>query len=108
VTTPATDPWNAAVRIRWDGSFRIAPAIAADGAIRFGKMTVDGTTQPQGATSGNLWGCVPDAAVTGAGLPLSTPCTSGSPLAETVGPVPFPAGLIMKSFSADILLGDRN
>ncbi len=110
VTTPATDPWNAAVRIRWDGSFRIAPAITADGAIRFGKITVDGTTQPQGATSGNLWGCAPDLAVTGAGLPLATPCTPASapPLGETVSPAPFPASLIMKSFSADILLGDRN
>ena len=58
------------MRIRWDGSFRIAPAITADGAIRFGKMTVD-ATQPQGATSGNLWGCAPEAAMTGAGLPLS-------------------------------------
>ena len=42
------DPWNAAVRIRWDGSFRIAPAITADGAIRFGKMTVDGTIAAAG------------------------------------------------------------
>ena len=109
VTTTATDPWNAAVRIRWDGSFRIAPAITSDGAIRFGKMTVDGATQPQLATSGSLWGCAPDAVVTtGSGLPLSTPCTSASPLPESVGPVPFPAALVMKSFSADILLGDRN
>jgi hypothetical protein len=107
VTTPSTDPWNAAVRIRWDGNFRIAPAITADGAIRFGKMTVD-ATQPQTATSGNLWGCAPDAAVTGAGLPLTTPCTSASPLGEPVNPAPFAAALMMKTFSADILLGDRN
>ncbi len=47
---------------------------------------------------------------TGAGLPLSTPCTSASapPLGEAVGPAPFPASLMMKTFSADILLGDRN
>jgi len=108
-TTVATDPWNSAVRIRWDGSFRIAPAITADGAIRFGKMTVDAATQPQLATSGSLWGCAPDATVTGAGLPLTgSPCTSASPLAEGVSPAPFPAALVMKSFSADILLGDRN
>jgi hypothetical protein len=104
----ATDPWNSAVRIRWDGSFRIAPAITADGAIRFGKITVDGATQPQLATSGSLWGCAPDAVVTGSGLPLTTPCTSASPLAESVGPAPFPAALVVKTFSADILLGDRN
>lgn len=108
VTTPATDPWNAPVRIRWDGSFRIAPAITADGAIRFGKMTADAAVQPQGATSGNLWGCAAEAAITGAGLPLSTPCTSAAPLGETVSPAPFPATLVMKRFSADILLGDRN
>ena len=108
-TTPATDPWNTPVRIRWDGSFRIAPAITADGAIRFGKMTVDGAVQPQGATTGNLWGCAPDAVVTGAGLPLSTPCTAvGTPLpVDTVSPVPYPAALIVKTFSADILLGQR-
>jgi len=107
-STVPTDPWNSAIRIRWDGSFRIAPAITSDGAIRFGKMTVDGATQPQSATSGNLWGCAPDAVVTGSGLPLSTPCTSASPLAESVGPAPFPAALVVKNFSADILLGDRN
>ena len=107
-TTPATDPWNAAVRIRWDGSFRIAPAITSDGAIRFGKVTVDAALQPQSATSGNLWGCAPDAAVSGSGLPLTTACTSASPLAEPVNPTPFPAALTMKSLSADILLGDRN
>lgn len=107
-STVATDPWNSAVRIRWDGGFRIAPAITADGAIRFGKITVDSTVQPQLATSGNLWGCAPDAVVTGSGLPLSTPCTSASPLAETVSPAPYPAALTVRSFSADILLGDRN
>ncbi len=46
--------------------------------------------------------------MTGAGLPLTTPCTSASPLGEPVDPVPFPAALMTKSFSADILLGDRN
>ena len=108
-TTVATDPWNSAVRIRWDGSFRIAPAITADGAIRFGKMTVSGATQPQLATSGSLWGCAPDAAVTGAGLPLTaSPCTSSSPLPEAVSPASFPAALTMRNLSADILLGDRN
>lgn len=108
VTTPTTDPWNAPVRIRWDGSFRIAPAIAADGAIRFGKMTADAAVQPQLPTTGNLWGCAAEPAITGAGLPLSTPCTSSAPLTETVSPAPFPATLVMKRFSADILLGDRN
>ena len=69
------------MRIRWDGNFRIAPAITADGAIRFGKMTVDGAVQPQGATTGNLWGCAPEPASRGSGLPLSTPCTAvGAPL----------------------------
>lgn len=109
VTTPATDPWNAPVRIRWDGSFRVAPAITSDGAIRFGKISVD-ATQPQSATTGNLWGCAAQAAITGAGLPLATPCTSadGAPLGEPVGPAPFPAALVVKTLSADILLGDRN
>jgi hypothetical protein len=108
VTTPDTDPWNTPVRVRWDGSFRVAPAILADGAVRFGKMTVDGTTQPQLATTGNLWGCAAEAVMTGAGLPTGAPCTSASPLGEPVGPAPFPASLIFKRFSADILLGDRN
>ncbi len=108
VTTSDADPWNAPVRIRWDGSFRIAPAITADGAIRFGKMTVDGAVQPQGATTGNLWGCAAEATITGSGLPLATPCTAvGTPLGETVGPAPFPAALIVKNLSADILLGER-
>lgn len=108
VTTPSTDPWNMPVRVRWDGSFRVAPAILADGAVRFGKMTVDGATQPQLPTTGNLWGCVAEAVMTGSGLPTGTPCSSASPLGEPVGPAPFPATLIFKSFSADILLGDRN
>lgn len=109
VTTSDTDPWNAPVRLRWDGSFRIAPAITPDGSIRFGKITVDGAVRPQGATTGNLWGCAAEAAITGAGLPLATPCTAvGAPLAETVGPAPFPAALVVKTLSADILLGDRN
>ncbi len=71
-------------------------------------MTADAAVQPQGTTSGNLWGCAADAAVTGAGLPLSTPCTSSAPLGEPVSPAPFPATLVMKRFSADLLLGDRN
>lgn len=108
VTTPATDPWNMPVRVRWDGSFRVAPAIMRDGAIRFGKMTVDGVTQPQLAATGNLWGCVAETVMTGAGLPTGTPCTSASPLGEAVGPAPFAASLIFKRFSADILLGDVN
>ncbi len=50
-----------------------------------------------------------EVAITGAGLPLATPCTAvGAPLAETVGPAPFPAALVVKTLSADILLGDRN
>lgn len=108
VTTPDTDPWNMPVRVRWDGSFRVAPAILADGAVRFGKMTVDGATQPQLATTGNLWGCVAEAVMTGSGLPTGTACTSASPLGEPVGPAPFPASMIFKKLSADILLGDRN
>lgn len=110
VTPSPADPWNAPVRIRWDGSFRIAPAITADGSIRFGKISVDGAVQPQDATTGNLWGCATEDAITGAGLPLGTPCTSadGSPLiGETVSPAPFAAALEVKRFSADIVLGDR-
>ena len=67
-TTVSTDPWNSAVRIRWDGSFRIAPAITADGADPLREDDGGGGhAAPQLATSGSLWGCAPDAAVTGAG-----------------------------------------
>lgn len=108
VSTAPSDPWNVPIRLRWSGSFRIAPSITADGAVRMGKITVDSATQPQDATTGNLWGCAADGAVTGAGLPLSTPCTSSGPLVgEPVSPVPLPAALIVKSLSADVLLGDR-
>lgn len=109
-TASPADPWNAPVRLRWSGAFRIAPAITADGAIRFGKMTVDGTAQTQDPTTGNIWGCATEDAITGSGLPLGTPCTSadGSPLVgETVGPAPFAAALVVKRLSADIVLGDR-
>lgn len=110
VSPSSADPWNAPVRIRWAGSFRIAPAITADGSIRFGKISVDAAVQPQDATTGNLWGCATEDAITGAGLPLGTPCTSadGSPLVgETVSPAPFAAALSVKRLSADIVLGDR-
>lgn len=111
VSTATTDPWNAPVRIRWDGSFRVAPAIAADGAVRFGKISAEGQMQPQIATTGNLWGCAAQDRITGSGLPLlASPCTvaTGPPLGEAVGPAPFPAALVVKRLAADILLGDRN
>lgn len=110
VSASSADPWNTPVRIRWSGSFRIAPSIASDGAIRLGKISVDGATQPQQATTGNLWGCAAESVLTGAGLPVGTPCTSASPLvpSEPVSPAPFPASLVVKKLSADILLGDRN
>lgn len=107
-TANPADPWNSTVRIRWEGGFRIAPGITKDGAIRLGKITADGVTQRQSPTTGNIWGCAAETAITGAGLPTGTPCTSTSPLSEAVGPAPFPASLTVKSLSADVLLGDLN
>jgi hypothetical protein len=114
-TVPATLPTNAPVgyvpvRLDWNGKFRIAPAITADGAIRFGKIDGDSAVSPQPLTTGNIWACAPTAVLSGPTVPSPAPCTEQSapldPVMEDVGAAPFAAQFRFERFTADVLLGD--
>jgi hypothetical protein len=85
-TTPAAgDP---IVPISFDATFRISPAVDADGKLRFGVLSLPaGATQP--TTFARVSTCIQQAA--------SGPCSV----------VRFPARLSMNQLNAEVLLGDQ-
>ena len=84
-TPPSGDP---IVPISFDATFRVSPAIDADGKLRFGVLSLPaGATQP--TTFARVSTCIQQAA--------TGPCTV----------VRFPARLAMSQLNAEVLLGDQ-
>ncbi len=108
-TASATSPWPSVVRLSWNGTFRVAPAITPTGTLRFGTMRVDATAQPQAQTTGNIWACAPQAALRGPTVPAGAPCQEESapltPVMEPVAAAPFTAQFSIRSLTADVALG---
>jgi hypothetical protein len=71
--------------IRFSGTFRMSPAVTADGKIRFGRITVDDTLTPQLSTFSYVRSCVN---------------------VLTCDAQQFPARLKLKRMTAEVLLGD--
>jgi hypothetical protein len=85
---PAPPLGDPLVPISFDATFRISPAIDADGKLRLGILTLPtGGTQP--TTFGRISTCIQQA--------TSGPCTV----------VRFPARLAVSQLNAEILLGDQ-
>lgn len=85
-TTPLVDnSLSAPMPVRFDGSFRMSPAITSDGKVRFGEIDVDDATTPQASTFAYVRSCT-----------SSPDCT----------PEQFPARLKLKKLTAEVLLGD--
>jgi hypothetical protein len=85
-TTPVVDNSTApAMPVRFSGTFRMSPAITADGKIRFGRIVVDDAVTPQLSTFSYIRSCV-DVVTCNAQL--------------------FPARLKLKKLTAEVLLGD--
>jgi hypothetical protein len=87
-TTPAVDnSLSPPMPLRFDGRFRMSPAITADGKVRFGEISIDDATTPQASTFAYVRSCT-----------SSPDCT----------PQQFPARLKLKKLTAEVLLGDIN
>ena len=90
--TPAISPpvVNSAappMPVRFSGEFETSPAITADGRVRFGKITIDDTVAPQLSTFAYVRACTD---------------------AVTCNPQMFPARLMLKKLTAEVLLGDTS
>jgi hypothetical protein len=84
--TPVVDNTPAPpMPVRLQGKFLISPAITSDGKMRFGKIVVDDAVTPQTSTFAFVRACT--------GI-------------VTCDPQQFPARLKVKTFTADVLLGD--
>lgn len=99
------------IRVEWNGSFRVAPAITPDGALRFGKIVADNAVTGQPATTGNLWSCAPTALVgSQPAVPAGATCTEQSaplvPPMEEMTATPFATQFQFKTFYAEVLLGN--
>lgn len=113
---PATLPDTAPLpyqptRVDWQGSFRVAPAITADGALRFGKIVADNATSTQPTTTGNLWTCAPTSLVgSQPTIPAGSTCTEQSaplvPPMEEMTATPLATQFQFKTFYAEVLLGN--
>lgn len=98
-------------RVAWQGAFRVAPSITADGALRFGKIVADHDTTAQPASTGNLWTCAPTALVgSQPAVPVGSTCAEQSapfvPPMEEMTATPLAAQFQFKHFYADVLLGN--
>jgi hypothetical protein len=71
--------------VRFSGKMSISPSITADGKMRFGKITIDDSVEPQLTTFAFVRSCTDPAGT----------CTPGS----------FPARLKFKKLTAEVLLG---
>ncbi len=76
-----------------------------------GRVVVDAAVTAQPETTGNLWACVPTAALTGPSAPTGlAPCAEVTaplvPPIEPVSPAPFPVQLRFGKLNAEVLLGD--
>jgi hypothetical protein len=83
-STPTDDP---VVPISFDATFRISPAIDADGKLRLGVLSLP-ANQPQPTTFARISTCIKQ---------TTNPCTV----------VRFPARLAMSQLNAEILVGDQ-
>jgi hypothetical protein len=84
-SSPAGDP---VVPISFDATFRISPAVDADGKLRLGILSLP-PNQPQPTTFARISTCIKQVA--------ADPCTV----------VRFPARLAMSQLDAEILVGDQ-
>jgi hypothetical protein len=84
----------------FDGSFRISPAITADGRIRLGVMdVVDQPATPQASTFAFLNTCTAASGV------LLTDAAPASPFCTAPDLMAFPARLTPHKLSAELLIG---
>jgi hypothetical protein len=84
--TPTVDNTSAPpMPMRFEGTFRMSPAITADGKLRFGRITVDDAVTPQISTFSYIRSCT---------------------VAVTCDAKQFPARLKVKKLTAEVLLGD--
>jgi hypothetical protein len=106
--TPAGSSWTLPVDagamppipFSFDGSFRISPAITADGRIRLGVMdVVDQPATPQASTFAFLNTCT-----AGSGV-LLTDAAPASPFCPAPDLKAFPARLTPRKLSAELLIG---
>jgi hypothetical protein len=85
-TGPLYDvPADPPIPVRYDGTFRMSPAITPDGKVRFGRMTIDDTVTAQTSTFGYV------------GAHTTT---------DTSAPMRFPARIKLLKMTAEVLLGD--
>lgn len=106
--TPSGSSWSRPVDayamppmpFSFDGSFRISPAITADGRIRLGVMdAVDQPATPQASTFAFLNTCT-----AGSGV-LLTDAAPGAPFCTAPDLEAFPARLTPEKLSAELLIG---
>ena len=71
--------------LRFDGEFAVSPSVTADGKLRFAKITIDDSVDPQSSTFAFVRACT-----------APPGCT----------PKSFPARIKLKKMTADVLLGD--
>ena len=108
-TASAATAWPTVVRLSWNGTFRIAPALTPAGGLRLGTMSIDALTLPEPQTTGDIWACAPQAALSGPTVPTGASCLERSaplsPPMEPVGAAPFTAQFSIRTLTADVLLG---
>jgi hypothetical protein len=84
--TPTTAESDPVIPLKFDGAFRISPAITADGRMRLGTISVSDATLPQTSSFG-----------------LITMCTVAA--GGGCAPQSFPARLKIKMLTAEVLVG---
>ena len=86
VTSAPDQSAEAPMPVRMNGSFRLSPALTADGKMRLGRIVIDDSITPQTSTFAYVRACT-------------------NAVTPSCDPEQFPARLTVKKLTADVLLG---